>query len=164
MKILVMSDSHAVMRYMRHFVEKVKPDTIIHLGDHLDDCKALAEENSHIVCHMVPGNCDSYLRDPWQSDVLSYAVGGVRMYMTHGHKHGVKSMGLYRLLSDARASGAQAVLFGHTHEALCYQEEDGLWVVNPGSCKYGDGTAAIIETENNEISACRIIRQTELDG
>lgn len=163
MKILVLSDSHGVLRYMRQFVEKIKPDAIVHLGDHLEDGKVLAEENSHIVCHMVPGNCDSYLRDPWQTDILSYDIGGVRMYMTHGHKHGVKSMGLVRLLADARASKAKAVLYGHTHEALCYREEDGIWVINPGSCKYGDGTAAVIETHENEISACRIIRQTELE-
>lgn len=164
MRILVLSDSHGVLRFMRLFVEKIRPDAIIHLGDHFDDAKVIAEENRHIVCHMVPGNCDSYLRDPWQPDVLSYAVGGVRMYMTHGHKHGIKSCGLDRLFADARASKAQAVLFGHTHEALCYREKDGLWVINPGSCKYSDSTAAVIETVDNEISACHIVRQTELDN
>ena len=84
------------------------------------------------------------------------------LYMTHGHRHNVKlTRGL--LLRDARASHAQAALYGHTHEAECTQEEDGLWVLNPGSCGYGGGSAGLMEISNGTIKCCRILRQADLE-
>jgi predicted phosphodiesterase len=44
MTILIFSDSHSGMRFMRRCVEKIKPDTMIHLGDHYDDGEAMAQE------------------------------------------------------------------------------------------------------------------------
>jgi predicted phosphodiesterase len=82
--------------------------------------------------------------------------------MTHGHLHGVKN-GLSRLLTDAHEHNAQAVLFGHTHEALCYREPDGLWVLNPGSCRSEDGSVGVIRIEDGKISACSILKQADLE-
>ena len=163
MKILVLSDSHAGLSFMRYCISKVKPDHVVHLGDHFDDGAAMAEEYSHIRFHQVPGNCDRYRYDPWQVDVLCYEIGNVRFYMTHGHKHGVKS-GLGHLLLDARKSGAQAVLFGHTHAAYCQQELDGLWVLNPGSCRGYGGSAGVIEVQQGKISSCRIVQQEDMES
>ena len=73
-----------------------------------------------------------------------------------------RKSGLWALLRDARASGADAVLYGHTHVADCHQEEDGLWVLNPGSCGYFGGSAGIIETAGGGIAACRILREADL--
>lgn len=162
MKILVLSDSHAALSFMRLCIAAVKPEQVIHLGDHYDDGDAMARENPHIRFHQVPGNCDRYRCDPYLADVLSYSVGGVKFYMTHGHKHGVKS-GTERLLADARKSGAQAVLYGHTHQAVCYQCEDGLWVLNPGTCGSYGGSVGIIEIHQEKITACRILRQADLE-
>ena len=84
------------------------------------------------------------------------------LYMTHGHRHNVKlTRGL--LLKDARAAGVAAVLYGHTHEAECIQERDGLWVMNPGSCGYGGGSVGLMEVENGTITNCRILRQEDLE-
>ena len=161
MKILVMSDSHSSLSFMRLAMSAVKPDAVIHLGDHYDDATALAEENAHIRFYQVPGNCDGFRMFSWQPEVISCSVGGVKMFMTHGHKQGVKS-GLYRLLLDARKSGAQIVLFGHTHEAVCYQEEDGLWVFNPGSCRGYGGSVGVLEILDEKITSCRILRQEDM--
>lgn len=161
MKILVLSDSHSALSFMRFAIEKVRPDHVVHLGDHYDDGVAMAQENSHIIFHQVPGNCDRYRCDPYPIETMCYDVGGVRLFMTHGHRHFVKSS-LYRLLADARKHGAKAVLFGHTHEALCCQEDD-LWVLNPGTCGTYGGSVGVIEIEDKKISACRILRQTELE-
>ena len=162
MKILVMSDSHASLSFMRLCIQILKPDQVVHLGDHFDDGTAMAQENPHIRFHQVPGNCDRYRYDPWCADVLCYPVGGVRLYMTHGHKHGVKS-GPGHLLADARESGAQAVLYGHTPQAQCYQCEDGLWVLNPGSCRGYSGSVGVLEISGERISACYLVTQAELD-
>ena len=162
MKILVLSDSHSALSFMRRCVRAVRPDAIVHLGDHFDDGQAMAEENPHIPMHQVPGNCDKYRMLRYEPEVRCYEVLGVKLYMTHGHRHRVKS-GLYALLADARAAGVQAVLYGHTHAADCHREDDGLWVLNPGSCGSFGGSVGIIETENGEITACRILRQEDLE-
>lgn len=161
MKILVLSDSHAALSFMRMCIQKIKPDHVVHLGDHYDDGQAMAEENPHIRFHQVPGNCDRYRCDPWLPDTLCYPVGGVMLMMTHGHRHFVKS-GTFRLLAEAREQGAQAVLYGHTHRPECAVEADGLWVMNPGTCGGYGGTVGLLETDGEKISACRILSQTEI--
>lgn len=162
MKILVLSDSHSAMRFMRQAMQAVKPDAVIHLGDYYDDGQTLREEYPHIVFHTVPGNCDQFRCPPNVAQTLCYCIGGVKLYMTHGHLHGVKS-GPYRLTKDARAQNAQAALYGHTHQSDCHQEEDGLWVLNPGSCGHAGGSVGIIETKDNIISSCQILRQEDLE-
>lgn len=162
MKILVLSDSHSGLSFMRRMIRSVQPDAVIHLGDYFDDGAAMAEEFSHIRFHMVPGNCDRYRSYEIRQETLCYSVCGIRLYMTHGHNHRVK-MGTYSLLLDARTSGAQAVLFGHTHEAVCYMEPDGLWVLNPGACGSSSGSAGLITVSDGIIKACRILRQADLE-
>ena len=145
---------------MRFCIDKIKPQHVIHLGDHYDDATSMAQEYPHIRFHQVPGNCDRYRCDSWLPDVLSYPIEGVKFFMTHGHRQMVKSS-TCRLLADARASGVDAVLYGHTHRAECYLE-DGLWVMNPGSCGSYSGSVGVIEVENEKISACAILTQTEI--
>lgn len=161
MKILVLSDSHSSMSFMRLCVERVKPNAIVHLGDHFDDAEALHEEYPGIRMYRVPGNCDRYRCPPGQPEILVDRVCGVDLYMTHGHKHRVKSY-LGALLHDARACRVAAVLYGHTHEADCRREEDGLWVLNPGSCGYYGGSAGLIQVENGKILSCRILKDSDL--
>ena len=161
MTILVLSDSHAALSFMRRCVEAVKPQAIIHLGDFYEDAQALQEDYSHIPFHMVPGNCDRYRAPLSACELLCYSVGGVKMLMTHGHNYRVKT-GIGALTAEARRLGAQVALYGHTHIADCHQEEDGLWVVNPGTCGFYGGSAGVIETDGEKISACRIITQADL--
>ena len=161
MKILVLSDSHSTLSFMRRCVEAVKPDYILHLGDHFDDGQAMQEEYPHIRLYQVPGNCDRYRCPPGQPEILILRIGGVDLYMTHGHRHSVKSW-LGALLRDARAANAQAALYGHTHVADCHREEDGLWVLNPGSCGYFGGSAGLLEVRDGSILSCRLLSDSDL--
>lgn len=161
MKILVLSDSHSSLRLMKRCVETVNPDVIIHLGDYYDDGVSIHELHPKIPIYQVPGNCDRYRFCYDMPEILHERIGGVKFYLTHGHRHQVKST-LLVLLRDARKSGADIVLYGHTHEADCHREEDGLWVLNPGSCGYGGGSAGLITIENGRIAECRILRETDL--
>ena len=161
MKILVLSDSHSTLSFMRRCVEAVKPDYILHLGDHFDDGQAMQEEYPHIRLYQVPGNCDRYRCPPGQPEILIPRIGGVDLYMTHGHRHSVKSW-LGALLRDARAANAQAALYGHTHVADCHREEDGLWVLNPGSCGYFGGSAGLLEVRDGSILSCRLLSDSDL--
>lgn len=159
MKILVLSDSHAYLWRMRSAVQALKPDAIIHLGDYFADGELIHEENEHIAFHQVPGNCDKNRMYQLRPEILCYGIGGVKMYMTHGHIHNVK-YGLYSLLQDAKEQNAKVVLYGHTHNADC-RLADGMWILNPGSCGYGGYTVGLIEVENGKILDCRIVRQEE---
>ena len=160
MRVLILSDSHSALSFMRLCVQMFAPEVVVHLGDHYDDGQALSEEFAHIRFYQVPGNCDRYRCDPNLPETLVETIGGVRMLMTHGHRQGVK-MGLSRLLQDARNVNAQAALFGHTHSTYCQQEE-GMWVINPGSCGYYGGSAALMIVSDGKISDCRIIRQSDM--
>ena len=161
MKILVLSDSHAALSFMRMCIDSVRPDHVIHLGDHFDDGKAMAEEYTQIIFHQVPGNCDRFRCDSWLPDILCYEIGGIRMYMTHGHRHSVKT-GNIQLVNTARENGAKIVLYGHTHQAVCEQQYDGMWVLNPGTCGSFGGSAGLIEVLDGKITSCRILRQEDL--
>lgn len=161
MKILVMSDSHSSLRLMRKSIDKIKPHHVIHLGDHYDDAQAMQEEYPHIRFHSVPGNCDSYFVRSREPGVLCYAIDGVRLMMTHGHLHGVKS-DLSRLLREATEADAQGVLFGHTHQKLCCRQDNGLWVINPGSCRSEGGSVALLETADGKISACTLLALADI--
>lgn len=161
MKILVFSDSHSSRAFMRDCIDKMKPEHIIHLGDLYEDGQVIAEEYHHIRVHQVPGNCDGFCQAANEPAVLCYCIGGVKMYMTHGHLHSVKS-GLDRLLLAARSEGVQIVLYGHTHRMDCHREDDGLYVLNPGSCRGYGGSAALLEVEDGSVLSCKFVTQEDL--
>lgn len=162
MRLLVLSDSHSITSDMFRWVEKIKPDGILHLGDYYDDGQELAKRYPEIPLLQVPGNCDAYRNGGMKPSVLVRELGGVRIYMTHGHKHHVKTT-LALLVSDAAAAGAQIALYGHTHVPDCHWEE-GILVFNPGTCGFFVGGAGLIEVEDGNILDARLLERKELDN
>ena len=156
MKILVFSDSHSGMSLMRQAIRRFHPDQIIHLGDYYED-----GETRNMIVHQVPGNCDRYRCPLSAREIMVLTIGGVKMYMTHGHRHNVKMTDI-RLLADAYEAKADIVLYGHTHCADLRLEE-GMWIMNPGSCGARYGTFGLIEIENGEIRYCSILSQSDLE-
>ena len=132
MKILVLSDSHGSLEYMRQAVRKEQPELICHLGDCQWDGQQLRQEYWQIPFLSVPGNCDY----PAPHVPLEYITEeqGIRILLTHGHKYGVKN-GLLRLQLAAKEAQCQIALFGHTHVSYC-EQVDGIWLLNPGTCHY----------------------------
>lgn len=159
MRILVFSDSHAGMRFMRKCVEIMKPDAMVHLGDYYDDGETLAETFPGIPMHQVAGNCDKFRSPIHAREWLCYDLGGVRACMTHGHRERVKS-GTGGLVAEARRNGAQIALYGHTHIPDCHQESDGLWVLNPGSAGH---SAGVLVTDGQKITACYLLTEKDLE-
>jgi putative phosphoesterase len=162
MRVLVLSDSHSALSFMRRCIEHIRPDTVIHLGDYFEDGKAMEEEYPHIRFYCVPGNCDRYRITSDMAETLVETVAGVKLYMTHGHLHFVKS-GEGALIKAARSRGAAIALFGHTHSPLCEKLDNGLWLLNPGSCGYYGGSAGLLELENGTVRVCRLLRQADLE-
>ena len=79
-------------------------------------------------------------------------MAGHGIFFTHGHTLGVK-YGTERLVSAARAAGCDIALYGHTHASKVLYE-DGMYVVNPGSCaepRDGSKSYAVIDIEENGI-------------
>ena len=146
MKILVFSDSHGSLGNMYEAVERESPNRILHLGDHFRDAEDLDLAFGGLDILYVPGNCDYAAQIPAN---LEIEIDGVRIFLTHGHLFGVKT-GLARLLLEGRRLDAQLVLFGHTHRPLL-QQQDGIWLLNPGSCSALNGSYAAITFEGGKF-------------
>lgn len=128
MKVLVISDTHgAVQRAFSAHSQSEPVDAVIHLGDGCADAELLREALDILVIQ-VAGNCDYGVNAPrervWECD-------GKRILLTHGDAYQVKS-GLDRLRQRAEEIGVDAVLFGHTHQAVL-ENSSGLLLVNPGA-------------------------------
>ena len=131
------------------------PDVLIHLGDYYADARELSVQFPDIPMYAVPGNCDQYKPGVYPEAVCQVELDGVQFFLTHGHNHGVK-YDLIKLKLEARRAGADAVLFGHTHQQHC-ECDDGLWVINPGSCGIYSAGAALIVIEDQKISHCAML-------
>ena len=125
--LLVVSDSHGNVSRMYYAAEKVNPDVIIHLGDHISDAYELQRQYPGPIYYMVKGNCDEY--SSGEAEML-LDIDGVSIYITHGHRYKVKS-GLALLRYRSLEKGAVLALYGHTHQALIEETPD-LWLMNPG--------------------------------
>lgn len=163
MRILVLSDSHSSLSFMRKCMDAVHPDRVIHLGDYVADADALAEEYPDIPFHRVAGNCDRCRVPEDYPEIVVEQFAGVKVLFTHGHRHNVK---IYteKLIDDGKRCGAGIVLYGHTHCDDCRCLDDGMWVMNPGSCGYYGGSAGLIEISSAQNFTCRIIRYQDLEG
>ncbi len=162
MRVLVVSDSHSGMSFMLRCARVLRPDVIIHLGDYYDDGEVLRDENPQARVYLVAGNCDRYRAPIQAQELLIDTIGGVKCYMTHGHREQVKSTRL-RLVEYARRESCQVALYGHTHQADCHQEPDGLWVMNPGSAGYYGGSVGLMELSGGRVERMRILREGELE-
>ena len=138
LKLLVMSDSHRNVGHMLAAVEQERPDAIVHLGDHISDALELQRRFPDVSFYMVKGNCDPHADGKTEMLLI---LEGVRVFISHGHKYGVKS-GLTAFAGAARGNEAALALFGHTHQALLRQEP-GLWLMNPGQMQRGSGYAVV---------------------
>ena len=131
MKVVIVSDTHGSHRNLEKVLEEEKPmDMLIHLGDvegGEDYITALADCPTHIV----RGNNDFFSNLPGEEEFM---MGDYHIFISHGHYYYV-SMGEERLKEEARARGADIVMYGHTHKPTLTREED-LITLNPGSIAY----------------------------
>lgn len=143
MKLLILSDSHGTLCHMTEAIEAEHPDYVIHLGDHMRDAEELQRQYPLLPILSVKGNCDF---GPGQEQAMA-EYGGIRILAAHGHRYGVKS-GLLRYFYAAKENQVDVALFGHTHLPYC-EAQDGLWLLNPGSCGASSRpTYGIIEIQN----------------
>ncbi len=139
MYILVISDSHGRVSEIEKAIEQ-NPDAkhIFFLGDCVRDVEDLVCIYTDRIFHIAAGNCDGFSEYPTVELTHLY---GKKILFCHGHTFSVK-YGKERLYNAAESSGADLVLFGHTHIPLT-EYADGRYFVNPGSIGRGgfEGTS-----------------------
>lgn len=145
MKIIVFSDSHGDVDGMERVLREEKPYLALHLGDLCRDFEELQRRLPTQTMQNVCGNCDGFTETP---DQRVLRVEGRRILMMHGHRYHVKqSYG--GAVFAAQEQGADILLFGHTHIPFC-QDMDGLWVMNPGSCRGRGASYGVISLEKDD--------------
>ncbi|RYD06169.1 hypothetical protein N752_04585 [Desulforamulus aquiferis] len=82
-------------------------------------------------------------------------MGGHRIFITHGHRYGVKS-NTVAILERAKKLQARVAIYGHTHVADL-REEEGVIIMNPGSPVQPRGesraSVGLLEINGEEIKA-----------
>lgn len=149
MKILVFSDSHRSLVGMYRAIETHRPDQVIHLGDLQRDAEEVSLAYPQLPICMVPGNCDGWTTEAPKKQIT---LAGTQVLLSHGHLWYVKQS-YDAALADARVSGADILLFGHTHRSVCQQMEDGLWMLNPGPSRTSYGLI-LLERDHIQCSIC----------
>ncbi len=147
MKIAIISDTHKVLGKLVASLRRQAPDCVIHLGDGVREA-ALLKEELELKVYAVKGNMDSaddVMEMPGIKDTMVLELDGIRFFLTHGHRFGVKEDGA-ALLAEARRHKAEVVLHGHTHVFRDDRMGD-IRVINPGSPilpKNGDKAGYVI--------------------
>jgi len=134
MRILIVSDTHRNDRNLREVLEKVAPvDMLIHCGD-TEGSEYYIEQIAGCPVHIVAGNNDFFTDMPREEEFM---VGDYKVWLTHGHQYYVY-MGNDAIKEEARARGANIVMYGHTHRPLIDQAKTvyDVTTVNPGSISY----------------------------
>ena len=160
MRVGVFSDSHGDHEALDELLERMGAlDAVCFLGDVARDAEHLRERLAAMpnqpVLYAVRGNNDYYSTCtlPWD---LLIELGGVRIYMTHGHR----LVSLMNLAYKAQECGAQVALFGHTHQVLC-ETAQGVLLLNPGSagnfCRGGRARASVLEINKGRCSVTNIL-------
>lgn len=150
MRIAVISDSHGRAGIVDRIIRReAQAEAVIFLGDVTADIEDFTYEYTDKKFYIVSGNCDRFSEFPYS---LTENIGGVNFFITHGHTLMVKG-GTAALEKAARQSNCQIALYGHTHIPNI-KYEDGLYVVNPGSCarsRDGGNSYAAIDIRDNGI-------------
>ena len=154
MKLAIFSDSHGYPDKMINAIYQCSPDMIIHLGDGNADIDKIKNLFPEIPLKAVRGNCDFFSVTP---EMEIFETGNKKILITHGHLFGVKSS-TASLIKKANALGADIVMYGHTHIAVC-SKENKLHIINPGSCGYSSAASyAEVTIPGNGVVDCQIIK------
>lgn len=147
-KLLVFSDTHHQTTASARIIGENKDvSAVIHAGDCTCDAEDLAAMYPDIPVHYVCGNNEFFANAPLS---LILDIGGVRIFVVHGHLQRVKyEKTLSALKTAAKNAGAKLVIFGHTHVPYTEYFED-MTILNPGSARF-TRTYAVAELENGKV-------------
>lgn len=131
MKVLIVSDTHKHNENLEEVLKKVKPiDMLVHCGD-AEGAEEYIKGKCECPLYIVSGNNDFFSKLPYE---LEFYIDKYKAFLCHGHTYYV-SMGLERLIEEAKLRKADIAFYGHTHRPLI-ELRDGIMVINPGSLSY----------------------------
>lgn len=130
MKVLIISDIHYAMETAKSAIDANRDaEYVLFLGDGLDLMEKISLLYPTVGFISVKGNCDfCYPEIPLSKTVM---LGGVKIFMCHGHKLSVKS-DYSAVISAASKENADIVLYGHTHRP------------SKGECIFPGGKTAVL--------------------
>lgn len=161
MKVLVMSDTHGKIENAKMVLERIMPlgvKAVLHCGDYISDARILQKFYPNIEIYAVYGNCDVGFGGEYSTVVT---LEDVPIYMSHGHRYGVKWGDYDEMVIDAIAHDAKVAVCGHSHEAHL-ERNQGVLVMNPGSLtlprdsKYP--SYGILELEKGKIIDAKVLQ------
>lgn len=132
MKVLVISDTHGKIEHVQMVLDHMIPlgvNTVLHCGDYISDARILQKKYPDLTIHGVYGNCDVGFGGEYSTVVT---IEGVSIYMSHGHRYGVKWGDYDEVFIDTLAHEATVAVCGHSHEAYL-EKRQGILIMNPGS-------------------------------
>jgi len=156
MKILIFSDSHGSLRDMENAIEEHSPNQVFFLGDVHDDCESISRFYPYLSICEVYGNNDYAPPSMLEKEIT---LSGIKFFVTHGHKYGVKN-GLDALAYSAKAKNCRVALYGHTH-IQAVEKINGVLCVNPGAIWFGK--YLICEIENGRIISLKSDRNEKYE-
>lgn len=146
MRILVLSDAHGNINYIKKAIENEPSATkIFYLGDGAADCMRIKENYPTKEFIIVKGNNDV----GGFSEVFAGHINGLKTIAVHGHKQYVK-YNLDRLYFLALENEARLVFYGHTHNAdITYN--NGIYFLNPGALCGINPSYMVVDFEKNGV-------------
>ncbi len=166
MRILVISDTHGNIDEVVHIldnVEKGKIDMILHCGDYVTDARIIEKKYPNIDVSYVYGNCDTGFGG---SNYEVIEADGINIFMTHGHRYGVKWGEYEDVAIDAKSLDCDIAICGHSHIAHVGSSDD-IWTLNPGSITLPRDSKcpsyATIDIEDGELESITLWQVKE-DG
>ena len=165
--LLVVSDTHGnstaldkAIKKQLLIPQKHRPTHLVHLGDGIADVEKC--ESSKSLCpHIVKGNCDGFFYSQFYEEECFFELEGYKILIMHGHTRSVK-YGINEAATCAAESGADLLLYGHTHLPVNYVLEKGhklgdyelekdLVVFNTGSLGQNATFGTVVLGENGII-------------
>ena len=89
--------------------------------------------------------------------------GGVRIYITHGHRERVGMLSSGIVSQRAYEEHCALAFFGHTHRMML-ERENGVWVCNPGSISLPRGGPASYARLTIENGRATLLELVDEDG
>lgn len=132
---------------------------VLHLGDHTEDARELESLFPRLTVCAVRGNNDFFDRDAPEHAVVT--SGGVRMFLTHGHREQVYAREGKLVAQHAREEGCGFAFFGHTHR-MYLERINGVLVCNPGSISLPRGGPASygrLTVENRQPQMLELVNE-----
>lgn len=139
MNVLVVSDSHGMVSFLRRIIEREKDcKTVFFLGDGVNDIERCAAEYPEKKFIIVKGNNDFACPYP---EIAYKHIEGNTIAAVHGHLESVR-YSLAELCEKTSAVMGNVAFYGHTH--IARTEFDGrVTAINPGAVC--EGSYAVVE-------------------